>query len=59
MIKLTLDWLRGKKTYLVAASLVLAGVVQIIDGDTQGGIETILQALGLSTLRAGVAKVEL
>jgi hypothetical protein len=58
-----LDWLKGKKTYLLA--LVLALVVAIEKGlgidipgvvVTDDWMETLLAAAGLSALRAGISK---
>jgi len=53
-----LDWLKRKKTYLVSAVGVIGGVVLILDGQLETGIAAILAALGLGSLRAGVAKAE-
>lgn len=52
-----MEWLEGKKSYLVAAA---AAVVALLQGGF--GVEIpewlgyILGALGISTLRAGIAK---
>ena len=48
--------LSGYKTYIVAALGICAGVYQICNGDNQAGVQTILGALGLGALRAGVKK---
>jgi len=44
-----IDFLKGKKTFIVGGLLILLGILQ---GDT----ETILEGLGLMTLRAGLGK---
>jgi hypothetical protein len=51
-----IQWLSGKKTYIVAICTIVYGIGTIIAGDTPGGAKIILAALGLGTLRAGVAK---
>ena len=51
-----IQWLRGKKTYLTAAAGVITGVVLIVEGQVVAGVQTILGALGVGALRAGVAK---
>ena len=54
--------LRGMKTYIIAALMGIAGVVQILTGDISGwaaiadNLNIFLEALGLGALRAGVAK---
>ena len=53
-----MNWLVGKKTYFVAAGVVVHALVQFVQGnlDLNGGILEILNGLGLATLRAGVSK---
>ena len=53
-----IDWLKGKKTYIVAFLLLLEGVIVegLINGDWTSGMQRILEALALFGLRAGVAK---
>jgi len=51
-------WLKGKKTYLTATAGVITGVVLCIEGHVIEGVQTILGAVGLGALRAGVAKTE-
>ncbi len=51
-------WLKGKKSYLVSAGGIIAGVVLIIEGHPAVGIQTILGALGIGALRAGIKKAE-
>ncbi len=58
-----LNFLSGKKTYLVALALIGQAVWPFIHGDiTLGGVfagdrwQTILEGLGLWTLRLGVKK---
>ena len=51
-------WLRGKKTYLVAAAIVVLGFLQGMDVFVvPGWAWPIIGAIGLGTLRAGVNKV--
>jgi len=55
-----LEFLKGKKTYLVAVGLAILTFLLnagIIDQATYDQIYGYLTALGLLTLRAGVAKV--
>lgn len=56
-------WLKGKKTYIIAAVLVALGIFKVVVGDMD--VVTLLQSpelleilagLGLGALRAGVAK---
>ena len=61
-------YLEGKKTYLVAVGMVLAGISSGFGQLENGGIDLmdcnyelmnwgmVLEGLGLSTLRAGLAK---
>lgn len=55
-----LDWLSGKKTYIVSFLLVLVGIIEgLTGGGWQGVLDNalvILNGIGLGTLRAGVAK---
>lgn len=59
-----MNFLSGQKTYLVAALMVLVGIVNALTGDSgawQGILDNaliILNGLGMGALRAGVAKVE-
>ena len=46
-----LDFLKGKKTYLV-------GFLMIVLGLLQGNNEMILEGVGFITLRAGIASLE-
>lgn len=50
----------GKKTYLMAAGIVLtaAGSLATGDMDVTQAIIYVLNGLGLGTLRAGVSKVQ-
>jgi hypothetical protein len=51
-----IEWLKGKKTYIVAVCMIFSGLGLILNGQTQEGILVILNALGLGALRAGVTK---
>lgn len=48
--------MKGKKTYLVMVASIIGGIVLIMEGSVEAGITAILAALGLGSLRAGVAK---
>lgn len=59
-----MDWLKGKKTYIVAMLMSAVAVVNMISGDmtlvqfvSSEHVMTLLEAVGLGTLRAGVAKM--
>ena len=58
-----MTFLAGYKTYIVAALMVLVGVVHAISGDTtltqllnDPNLLVVLNGLGFGFLRAGVAK---
>lgn len=51
-----MDWLSGKKTYIIALCMVVYGVGLILQGQQEQGIKVIMEALGLGALRAGVTK---
>lgn len=58
-----MDWLRGKKTYIVAALMVMVSLLNVLTGETtlgeffnSGNINTLLEGIGFGALRAGVAK---
>mgnify|MGYP005850946987 CR=1 FL=1 len=50
------EWLRGKKTYIIAGLAIIKIVYDIIIGDTtiSDGILQILTASGVISLRAGI-----
>ena len=57
-----MDWLKGKKTYIVAGLMVLASLLHLITGDmglaeffTSEQLNVLLEGVGLGSLRAGVA----
>lgn len=57
-----MNFLRGKKTYIIAGLMVMVSIIQLIAGDISiGGIfasphfNTLLSGLGFGALRAGVA----
>lgn len=57
-----MDWLKGKKTYIIAGLMVVAALLNLITGDmglaefvTSDHLNTLLEGVGLGTLRAGVA----
>ncbi len=58
-----MNWLNGKKTYLVSGLMVAVTLLQLITGQTtlqefilSEHITTLLEAVGLGTLRAGIAQ---
>jgi len=54
-----MEWLKGKKTYIVAGVMVIYALVIIgwNGGDWGEAYKLILEATGIGTLRAGIAKV--
>ncbi|MFQ5451466.1 MAG: hypothetical protein ACE5E9_12620 [Nitrospinaceae bacterium] len=59
-----MTWLRGKKTYIIAALMALIGVIKMVAGEMSipeffmsPDMMVILNGLGLGALRAGVKKV--
>ena len=57
-----MDFLRGKKTHIIAGLMVTVSIVQLIAGDipisaifASPHFNTLLSGLGFSALRAGVA----
>ena len=54
-----LEWLKGKKTYIVAAALVLTALSGFVTGDVTlaQAVDQALTGLGLGAVRAGIAKV--
>ena len=50
------DFLKGKKSYIVAAALILFAVSGVVSGQlsTQEATVIVLNGLGLSALRAGI-----
>ena len=57
-MKAILDWLKGKKTYIVFAALFIIGGLQANGIEIPQWVYSILAALGLGALRAGVKKAE-
>jgi len=60
-----MDWLKGKKTYLVSGLIVASSVIQLLVGDlslieflSSEQLLILLGGLGLGSLRAGVKKSE-
>lgn len=58
-----MKWLNGKKTYMVAGLMAAVTLLQLITGEAtlqefimSEHVTTLMEALGLGTLRAGVAK---
>lgn len=56
-----MNWLKGKKTYIIASLMVAVSLVHLLSGDmslaefiTGEHINTLLEGVGLGTLRAGI-----
>ena len=56
---LIIAWLKGKKTYLLMAIAILTAITGVIDGSLSMAefIQAIFTALGMITMRAGIAKL--
>lgn len=59
------QFLKGRKTHIIATLMVLVGVVNLVIGDISlvefagsKDLHLVLEGLGFSTVRAGIAKVE-
>jgi type IV secretory pathway VirB2 component (pilin) len=52
------EWLKGKKTYLLAVATIITVTVQYAEGslDFQSWFYAVTTALGFSTVRAGIDK---
>ena len=57
-----MQWLKGKKTYIIAGLMVSVSLIHLLFGDmslaefvTSEHINTLLEGIGLSTLRSGVS----
>ncbi len=57
-----MQWLKGKKTYIIAGLMASASLVHLMSGDmglaefvTSEHLSTLLEGVGLGTLRAGVS----
>ena len=57
-----MNWLKGKKTYIIAGLMVSASLIHLILGDiglvefaTSEHLNTLLEGVGLGTLRAGIS----
>ena len=60
-----MDWLKGRKTYVVSGLIVASSLVQLVVGDislieflSSEQLLILLGGLGLGSLRAGVKKSE-
>lgn len=51
-----IEWLQGKKTYIIAVGMIVYGLTLLIQGQQEQGIKVIMEALGLGALRSGVTK---
>jgi len=56
-----MQWLKGKKTYIIAGLMVAVSIIHLLSGDmgfvefaTSEHLNTLLEGIGLGTLRAGV-----
>jgi len=57
-----MNWLKGKKTYIVSMLMATVTLLQLITGETtlqefimSEHVTTLIEAVGLGTLRAGIA----
>jgi hypothetical protein len=57
-----MNWLKGKKTYIIAGLMVLASLIHLFLGDigfvefaSSEHLNTLLEGVGLGTLRAGIS----
>lgn len=57
-----MNWLKGKKTYIVSGLMALTTLTQMLVGETtlqefilSEHVTTLIEAVGLGTLRAGIA----
>ena len=53
-----LDWLDGKKTYIIAVAIGVVAALQYLGVEIPEVVYAILAALGLGFLRKGVKKAE-
>lgn len=51
-----INWLKGKKTYLIGAGLIAMGIYNCATGDVDQGAQQIGEGFAVMTLRAGIAK---
>ena len=51
-----LGWLKGKKTYITGAGLILWGIFECVTGDTGTGAGHIGEGVLAMSLRAGISK---
>jgi len=57
-----MEYLKGKKSYIVACLLIAVGVVKIVTGDATGweaimqNIDVILAGTGVAAIKAAVVK---
>jgi len=59
-----MKWLKGKKTFIVSALLVGVALLNMVTGEmglmeflSSPHLSTLLEGIGLGTLRAGVSKL--
>ncbi len=57
-----MNWMKGKKTYIVSMLMATVTLLQLITGETtlqefimSEHVTTLIEAVGLGTLRAGIA----
>lgn len=53
-----MEWLEGKKTYLVAFVVALVGLLQAFGVAMPEWLMYVLAALGITTARQAIAKIE-
>ncbi len=59
---ISMNWLKGKKTYIVSGLMIMVTLIQLLVGETtlqefilSEHVTTLIEAVGLGTLRAGIA----
>ncbi len=58
-----MKWFEGKKTYIISALMAATSLMHLINGDAtlqefimSDQVTTLMEALGLGTLRSGIAR---
>ncbi len=58
-----MQWFQGRKTYIISALMAATSLMHLINGDAtlqefimSDQVTTLMEALGLGTLRAGIAR---
>jgi hypothetical protein len=51
-----MNWLSGKKTYLLGGITVIYGIVLFVTDQREKGLQTIMEGIAMFTLRAAITK---